>query len=96
MDLSRHFANRMKNEAGNEVRKQIATGYELMLYKPISAARLAIFEKLYQQALTAFKSDADKTCEITEMSKENNNPQFAALIVVANAMLNLDEVVVKN
>lgn len=96
MDLSRHFANRMKAEAGKEVSKQIAKGYELMLYKPISAARLSIFEKLYQQALSEFKSDADKTCEVTEMSKENNNPQFAALIVVANAMLNLDEVVVKN
>ncbi len=96
IDLSRHFANRMKNETGKDVAKQISAGYRMMLYKPISPSTLKIFEKLYQNALAEFKNDHDKTCEITEMSKENNNPQFAALIVVANAMLNLDEVVVKN
>ncbi len=96
MDLSRHFAKRMKSEPGKNVAQQISTGYSMMLYKPISAATSKIFEKLYHQALSEFKNDPDKICEITEMSKQNNNPEFAALIIVANAMLNLDEVVMKN
>ncbi|MCW3118095.1 MAG: hypothetical protein JWM28_2177 [Chitinophagaceae bacterium] len=96
LDMSRHFAYRMQKEAGKDVQLQIARGYELMLYKKIPAAKLLVFEDLYKKALDEFKTDADKTCEIIGMDNENNNPETAALVVVANAMLNLDEVVMKN
>jgi hypothetical protein len=51
---------------------------------------------LYQQALQQFKKDATKTCEMIGANREHNTPEKAALIVVANAMLNLDEFVTKN
>ncbi len=36
------------------------------------------------------------TCEMMGVDNEHNNPETAALVVVANAMLNLDELVTKN
>jgi hypothetical protein len=96
VDMARHFARRMQQEGGNDVRKQIARGYELMLYKPIPADKLAVFSTLYETALKEFKPDADKTCEMIGMNYPTNKPETAALIVVANAMLNLDEVVMRN
>lgn len=96
LEMSRGFAYRMKKEGGKNVKAQISKGYELALYKPITAGKLAAFEKLYEQALKKFQHDKDKTCEMIGFLNEHNNPETAALVVVANAMLNLDEIVTKN
>ena len=96
VDMARHFARRMQQEAGNDVRKQIARGYELMLYRPMPAEKLKVFADLYETALKEFRKDTDKTCEMIGMNYKDNTPEKAALIVVANAMLNLDEVVTRN
>jgi len=97
LDMARHFAYRMKKETGsNDVQQQIAKGYELMLYKPMPAARQKIFVDLYNEALSEFKADETKTCEMIGVNGEHTNASIAALVVVANAMMNLDEVVTKN
>jgi len=96
LDMSRHFAYRMQKSAAKDVERQISKGYELMLYKPIPPAKLQVFEDLYNKALVEFKKDAAGTCEMVGVNNENNNPETAALVVVANAMLNPDEVVMKN
>lgn len=96
LDLSRRFAYRMKKEAGKEIGAQLEKGYELMTFKKISPPQLKILENLYKTSLEEFKKDADRTCEMIGMNNENNNPETAALVVVANAMLNLDEVIMKN
>jgi len=93
--MARHFAYRMQEEAGKKTEQQIMKGYELMLYKPISQAKLSLFKGLYDRALRDFKNDRDKTCEMIGMNDQHNNPETAALVVVANAMLNLDEIVTK-
>ncbi len=67
-----------------------------MLYKPIKEEKLKVFEALYQQALKEFQSDTGKTTAIVGGQQEKAAPATAALVVVANALLNLDEVVVKN
>ncbi len=96
LDMSRQFAWRMKKEAGHDVKKQIAKGYEWMLYKSISPAKLQVFLDLFHKAEEEFKKDTTQVREMTGMDDKNNKPSDAALIVVANAMLNLDEVIMKN
>ena len=96
LEAARNFAYRMQQLGGKDVRDQISKGYELVLYKPIPASKLAILEKLYQEALEGFKKDKDKTCEMIGRMNEHNNPETAALVVVANAMLNLDEFITKS
>jgi hypothetical protein len=96
LDMARHFAYRMQNEAGNNIEKQISRGYEIAMYKPITENKLQALKKLYDDAYVKMKSDNDKTCEIIGEMNAHNNPETAALVVVANAMLNLDEVITKN
>jgi len=96
LDMARHFAYRLKKEGGNNVKDQIAKGYELMLYKPLPPDKSKVFFDLYNEALNEFKADADKTCEMIGVNSEHTDPPTAALVVVANAMMNLDEVVMKN
>ena len=95
LNMARSFAYRMKKESP-QVNEQIAKGYQMMLYKSIPAAKLDVFVRLYNQSLNAFRKDKDATCEMIGLINEHNNPETAALVVVANAMLNLDEVLMKN
>jgi len=93
---ARHFAYRMQETAGKDVRQAISKGYELAMYKPIGNSKLEALVKLYDESLNQFKNDKDKTCETVGLMDEHNNPETAALVVVANAMLNLDELITKN
>ena len=68
----------------------------MVFEKEIQPAALQTLEKLYQTALAGYKTDPDRTCEMVGVMDEHNNPETAALVVVANAMLNLDELVMKN
>jgi hypothetical protein len=96
LDMARHFAYRMQNAGGRDVEKQISAGYEMAMYKPISPKKLYALKKLFEESFSRMKMDKDKTCEIIGEMNEHDNPETAALVVVANAMLNLDELITKN
>jgi hypothetical protein len=97
LDLSRHLAYCMQKEsASHEAKSLIRKGYELLLFKPISAAKLNALTALYNTAYNQYKNDPQNTCEIIGVNDLHNNPETAALVIVANALLNLDEVVTKN
>ena len=95
IDMARAFAYEMQN-AGKDVKQQISKGYEMALYKSISPDKLSVLMKLHDESLQKFKKDKDKTCEMIGVDDEHNNPETAAMVVVANAILNLDEVITKN
>jgi hypothetical protein len=94
LEASREFAFTVK-KTGNDVRRQIEKAYENILFKPITKAKMDALETLYKEALIKFKADAEKTCEMIGVNNEHNNPETAALVVVMNALLNLDEVITK-
>jgi hypothetical protein len=96
VEAARYFAYKMQEGTGGDLKKQIAKGYKLALYYDISPEKLQIFEKLYQEAYEKLKNDKDKTCEMIGEMNEHNNPETAALVVVANAMMNMDELITKN
>jgi hypothetical protein len=96
LDAARHFAYRMQELGGQDIGQEISKGYEMALYKPISSSKLAILENLYEQSLEKLQKDKDKTCDLIGIMDQHNNPETAALVVVANAMLNLDELITKN
>jgi Protein of unknown function (DUF1553)./Protein of unknown function (DUF1549)./Planctomycete cytochrome C. len=97
LDASRHFAYRMQ-EGNNskDVKQMIQTGYEIALKKSITQSKLEALEKLYNKAYAKFSKDAERTCAMIGMNDKHNNPETAALVIVANAILNLDEVITKN
>ncbi len=98
LDASRHFAYRMQQESKSKNASEwISKGYEIAMMKPISKGKLNALENLYNKAYLQFKNDKKKTDDIIgERNGEHNNPETAALVVVASAILNLDELITKN
>lgn len=95
IDAARHFAYRMQ-QYGNDVKTQISKGFQLATYQQVNDKSLEALLNLYNKALHQFNNNKNKICEMTGGMNEHTNAATAALIVVANAMLNLDEVVTKN
>jgi hypothetical protein len=94
--LARGLAYRIQEIHRTDISKQIEKGYELMFYKPITEKCKQVLTALYAQSLTKFKTDKEAACEMIGEMNNHNNPETAALVVVANAMMNLDEWVNKN
>ncbi|PWT70519.1 MAG: hypothetical protein C5B59_20450 [Bacteroidetes bacterium] len=96
IEAARNFAYKMENQAGQDPKEEIRRGYEMALHQPITNSKLEVIYRLYQQAYAKLKNDRDKICEMIGFMDEHNNPKTAAMVVVANAMLNLDEMITKN
>ncbi len=94
--MARSFALLMRQHDSSNVSKQIATGYEKMLFMPITEVKLKTLTGLYEIALTEYKNNATAASAMMGNKKKKALPQDAAMVVVANAMLNLDEWVTKN
>ncbi|MES2775100.1 MAG: DUF1553 domain-containing protein [Bacteroidota bacterium] len=96
LNMARNLAYNIKKEEATDAAKQISKGYEQMMYKAISKEKLTALTGLYMQSLNMFKEDKMKACEVIGVNSSNNTPETAALVVVMNAMLNLDEWITKN
>ncbi|MEP7109600.1 MAG: DUF1553 domain-containing protein [Ferruginibacter sp.] len=96
IDMARHFAYRLQNEAGKEIKHQIEKGYQLATYQTIDNKTLVALLELYNVAYSRFKNNDEKTCMIVGGMGKHSNPETAALVVTANALLNLDELVTRN
>lgn len=92
VEASRGLAKRMM-DSKMEPQKAIATGYRLLTFKDIPGAKLDILNGLYFDALNTYKADTAATHALT-LSPDGSS-EFAAMTVVANALLNLDEVIMK-
>ncbi|MBX3257592.1 MAG: DUF1553 domain-containing protein [Chitinophagaceae bacterium] len=96
IEMARYYAERMRKAGGSEPRQQISKGYEMAMYRAIDNEKLDALMKLYDHALKEFEKDRDKACEMNGDDTRETSPEKAALVLVANAMLNLDEVITKN
>lgn len=89
---ARHLASRMMKNSESP-RAQINEGYRMLVLRQMPITKLRVFEKLYEDALLEYRKDSVASGKLTA-SKETS-PELAAMTVVANAMLNLDEIVTK-
>jgi hypothetical protein len=96
--IARNLAFRMQKIGGNEAGKQIQKGYEMMMYKPISPIRQKALVDLYTTALNKFKKDKKARQAIVGLKEleKGSNAETAAMVIVAGAMLNMDEWLNKN
>lgn len=93
VEAARGLASRVLKNVKGDTRDLIKTGYEMAMAKEtIDATKLQELELLYDQAFQHFEKDMTAA---EEMAGERNI-QLAALTVVANAILNLDEFVTKS
>lgn len=93
--LARQFAINMRS-VNPSVKKQIEAGYQKMLYQPIAPAKLNVLLDLYEQTVTEYKKDKIAANALMGDKNKTALPEDAAMVVVANAMMNLDEWVNKN
>ncbi|MCK7555834.1 DUF1553 domain-containing protein [Chitinophaga sedimenti] len=94
--MARNFAYELKKGGITDAGQQIKKGYQQMMYKPISEEKLKALNGLYRQSLQVFTADKQKATEVIGEDDQHNNPETAAMVVVMNAMLNLDEWITKN
>ena len=93
--MARSFAKSMETIKG-PIEAKIKTGYEQMMYKPIAANKLNALTSLYQSSLSKYQSNKKAATILVSDSTLASPTNRAALVVVANAMLNLDEWLNKN
>jgi len=93
--MARSFAKSMDKVSG-PIEAKIKMGYEQMMYKPIAPAKLNVLTSLYESSLSKYQSNKKAATVLVSDSTLASPTNRAALVVVANAMLNLDEWLNKN
>ena len=96
VEASRKLAERMLSEGGEHVEQQIAYGFRLMTSRVPKGEELAILVSLYEQKLTSYQEQPDQAEALLHVGDsaydvQFDQPQVAALAVVANTLFNLDE-----
>jgi hypothetical protein len=94
IEVAKHFAGRIQSMGIKDKNAQITKGYELAMHHSITEDKRKAFEKLYDKAFIQFKDDKKKLVATTGPDKQT--PENAALIIVAEALLNTDEFITKN
>ena len=92
VETAYHFARRMMKGGGLDAKQQISYGYGLMMNREIQPAKMDVLLNLYSQI-----NDRGmvKNVVLTQNSLMDEKHE-KAMIIVANAMLNLDEFLMKN
>ncbi|MEM9834018.1 MAG: DUF1553 domain-containing protein [Bacteroidota bacterium] len=90
VEAAQALAKQMQQSASNPI-KQLEFGYERAVVRDADHAKLNQLEILYQEAQEYYRENPD---EISRMTGETD-ADLAALTVVANVILNLDEFVTK-
>ena len=100
VEAARFLAQRSVREGGAEVSEQIAFAFELATTRPASNAELEVLMALYRDTEAEFLGDvaaAEQFLSIGDAGYDDdlNVVEFAALTVVTNTILNLDETITK-
>jgi hypothetical protein len=95
MDNARGLATRMLKEGGTTLQARLTYGFRTCLTRRPEATELERLMTLYKQQLTNFTAQPATALKIIKNSKATNKAEYAALTMVANVLLNLDETVTK-
>lgn len=93
VDAARALARRMLTYDSTSAEQAIAKGYEWLTFKPASPEKLTILKGLYTEALSTYSVDREAARDMVK--DQHATAESAAMTVVANALLNLDEVIMK-
>ena len=93
--MARSFAYNIEKEPGT-VRSKIVQAYKEALNHQPSEKIVSALETLYNKALAKYQNSPDAACEMIGIVNENNKPETAAMVIVTNAIFNLDEFVTRN
>lgn len=99
LEMARALARRMLTEVSGDLKGRLSYGFRLCVTRPPSPAELAKLEQLYQRQLDIYRTDVANTQQLAKgvlTATQTANPaEVAALTLVANVLLNLDEMLTK-
>jgi hypothetical protein len=96
-DLSVKLAQGVMQDKNANIRQRISKAYELATGQPITAQKVIVLDDLYTQSLKKLGNDEERIKKMMSDSiYKKEDRQLAAMSMVTNAILNLDEVITKN
>jgi Protein of unknown function (DUF1553)/Protein of unknown function (DUF1549)/Planctomycete cytochrome C len=95
VEASTHLAQKMLENGGKNADNQIKLGYRMAMLHDISEQDFTAFIKLYNASLKRFKAKPESAKQFLK-NIEKPTPELAALAIVANSIINLDEFVTKD
>ncbi|HVY76336.1 MAG TPA: DUF1553 domain-containing protein [Puia sp.] len=94
LEAAKHFAVELQTQNPGHADLQIKQAFARAIGHDIDEQSFEILQSLYKKALVKFKQHPEKS---KEMNGTNTvEPELSALVVVTNAILNLDEYVTKS
>ncbi len=90
------LAERMMENKQNDVDAQLEAGYRMLIFKAPSQEKLLLLKKLYDEALLHYQQVRMLSSTEVVSTKDTLPAETYAMRLVANALLNLDEVINKN
>jgi hypothetical protein len=100
VEASRHFARRMLLEGGSAYPDRLTHGFRLVTGRKPSPAELEVLVALFQEHHAHYQAKADEAVKLLSIGEskrdESLNPsEYAAMTMVGNLLLNLDETLTK-
>ena len=97
LEAAYHLAKAMKDAYPDDPLRAISLGYEKALFIPIPPAKMNALLSLYEYAEQGYTTNPNEMEDFLSFSPDDEkNASLAALMVVANAILNLDEFLTKS
>ena len=93
LEAAYHLAQKMQQAGPAE--RAIAEGYRRAVFRKLEADRAAALHQLYEESLTTFRNDPEALGDFLGLGYQPD-AELAAMTVVANAILNLDECITKS
>ncbi len=95
VEAAAHFGELMFNQPA-PLQSRLAWGYQRLLGKEISSQALDIWLEFYDDARSSFVQGESDEHDLLSYLDRRNDPDLGAMIMVANAMMNIDEFIMKN
>jgi hypothetical protein len=96
LEAAQSLTKKLVTQHGMDAGSIVKEAYLRAAGRPVDDKRLAVLLRLYEETLIRMRKDPDKACEMAGAQDAYNRPETAAMVVVNNAILNLDEVLTKN
>ena len=101
VEAARHLGQRMLLQGGVTTADRLKFGFRLVTARQPNANEQAILQQTLERHLVKYKADADATKKLLAVGESPaeamlNPSELAAYAMVANLLLNLDEVVTRN
>lgn len=93
VEAARALARKMIMSDSTSVAKAITHGYRLLTFRNIPEQKLKVMNQLYDDAAITYKADTAALHALTQ--DKHATCELGAMTVVANALLNLDEVIMR-